>query len=134
MQFQVDTLTNFADERGQLTFAESGHGLPFTPERFFIVFGVPPATERGGHAHRACHQYLVAVGGSVNVTLDDGSTRSTFLLDRPDRGLHIPPGVWGEQHYLDLGSRLLVLASHRYNPADYIQVYDDYLAFRKGLS
>jgi UDP-2-acetamido-3-amino-2,3-dideoxy-glucuronate N-acetyltransferase len=120
------------DERGALSFAEIGGALPFQPRRFFLVHGVPAGASRGGHAHRRCEQYLVAVSGSVAVTLDDGQTRKEYLLERPDQAIHIPAGIWGEQRYQDEQCCLLVLASEPYDPDDYLNDYSEFIAFRKA--
>ena len=120
-------MTLHCDERGKLTFGEAEQTLPFVPRRYFLVFDAPPGTARGGHAHKACHQFLIAVSGTVTVTLDDGTTRSDVTLDRPNQGLHVPPGVWSEQRYNDGESRLLVLASHRYDASDYVHDYREFL-------
>jgi hypothetical protein len=118
----------FVDARGKLSFGELGSGLPFAPARYFLVYDVPPGQSRGGHAHRRCEQYMIAVSGGVRVTLDDGQSRSEHLLERPDLGLHVPVWIWGEQHYLTADARLLVLASEPYDAADYIDDYRQFLA------
>ena len=121
-----------SDERGTLSFAEVGDGLPFVPQRYFLVYDVPVGTTRGGHAHKRCEQYLVAVRGSVGVTLDDGQSQAEYLLERPNQGLHVPAGTWGEQHYRSEDACLLVLASEPYEAEDYLSDYPEYIAFRKG--
>ena len=128
----LSSLKAFNDERGSLSFAEVGDGLPFVPQRYFLVYNVPADATRGGHAHRRCEQYLVAVRGSVSVTLDDGENRSEYLLERPDQGLHVPAGIWGEQHYLSDDACLLVLASEQYDANEYLSEYSEFIAFRKG--
>ena len=120
----------FADERGKLSFGELGGGLPFAPARYFLVYDVPAGEARGGHAHRSCEQFMIAVSGTVRVTLDDGASRTEHALDRPDLGLHVPPGIWGEQRYLTDDARLLVLASKPYDAADYINDYQQFLALK----
>lgn len=122
----------FEDDRGKLSFGETGAQLPFQPRRYFIVYDCETGVLRGGHAHRRCDQFLIAVAGSVTVTTDDGTDRAEHILDRPDRGLHIPPGIWGEQRYDGPDARLLVLASEPYDRGEYISDYDEFLVF-KGL-
>lgn len=124
----------FNDERGTLTFAEVGDGLPFCPQRYFLVYDVPAGTTRGGHAHRRCEQYLVAVRGAVTVTLDDGENRLEYRLERPGLGLHVPAGIWGEQRYVSDDACLMVLASHPYDSDDYLSDYAEFIAFRKAQS
>jgi UDP-2-acetamido-3-amino-2,3-dideoxy-glucuronate N-acetyltransferase len=120
----------FVDDRGKLSFGELGASLPFAAARYFLVYDVPVGQSRGGHAHRSCEQYMIAVSGTVNVTLDDGRSRNEHVLDRPDIGLHVPALVWGEQSYLTKDARLLVLASQKYDPGDYIDDYEKFLALK----
>lgn len=128
----LTSLKTFNDERGVLSFAEVGDGLLFQPQRFFLVYDTPTGTNRGGHAHRRCEQYLIAVRGKVAVMVDDGSSRIEFQLERPDQGLYVPAGTWGEQRYLSDDACLLVLASDPYDAEDYLADYAKFIAFRKG--
>jgi len=120
----------FEDDRGKLSFGEVGDQLPFTPQRYFIVHDVDAGVVRGGHAHRRCSQFLIAVSGQVTVTTDDGALKQEHVLDRPNVGLHIPPGVWGEQKYMGRDARLLVLASEPYDRSEYISDHDEFLRFK----
>jgi UDP-2-acetamido-3-amino-2,3-dideoxy-glucuronate N-acetyltransferase len=126
-------IPTISDERGSLAVAELGAALPFPVARSFIIYDLPGAMARGGHAHRRCEQFLIAVAGSVAVTVDDGSERQEHLLDSPAVGLHIPAGVWSEQRYPGPASRLLVLASEPYDESEYIRDRDEFLRF-KGIS
>lgn len=128
----LSAIKSVRDERGALSFAEFGGGLPFEPKRFFLVHDVPAGTTRGGHAHRSCEQYLVAVSGQVAVTLDDGESQAELLLKRPDQALHIPAGIWGDQRYLTDDACLLVLASEPYDAEEYLTDYSQFLEFRKA--
>jgi hypothetical protein len=119
-------LTNIIDARGNLTAGEFGRTIPFVASRYFLVHGVPSARLRGEHAHRVCHQFLIAAHGSVRVIADDGTHREEFLLDAPHIGLHLPPLVWGVQHGHSTDAVLLVLASHHYDASDYIRDYDEF--------
>ena len=121
------------DARGRLTAGEFPRDLPFAPTRYFVLLDVPAGEARGDHAHRACHQFFVALGGAVTVTVDDGSTKEEVVLDRPDAGLHVPPMVWTRLSNFSPGAMLLVLASDRYDAADYIRNYEEFrlLAGRK---
>lgn len=115
------------DARGNLTFAEIGNGLPFLPQRYFLVFDVPGKEVRGKHAHRTLHQFLVCVKGSCCVLVDDGESRAEVTLDSPTIGLYIPPMVWAAQYNFSPDAVLLVLASDLYKPEDYIRDYEEYL-------
>jgi acetyltransferase-like isoleucine patch superfamily enzyme len=131
VRFQVSRVAR--DLRGSLVAREVGGDVPFVPERSFVVFDVPTKEVRGEHAHRLCHQYLVALRGSVRVLCDDGQNRQEYVLDAPEVGLYIPPLVWGTQYQYTSDAVLLVLASHHYDPADYIRDYEAFLTLvRQG--
>ena len=113
-------LTAVSDSRGQLSAAQHPEQLPFIPMRVFIVTDSPSGIERGGHAHRVCHQILIATSGTVVVEYDDDTgTRSVELSDATE-GLYIPPLTWAKQTYATDGASLVVLASHAYDPDDYV--------------
>lgn len=120
------------DMRGSLSAGEFMRDIPFTPERYFLVFDVPTAQTRGEHAHYKCHQFLIAVHGSVRVVADDGTNRQEYLLDSPSEGLHLPPMVWGIQYDYSPDAVLLVLASDYYDADDYIRDYEQFLREVKG--
>lgn len=115
------------DIRGSLTVGEFEQHIPFAPKRYFIVFDVPSKETRGEHAHRACHQFLICVRGSCAVLADDGVNRTEVLLDSPDKGIYLPPMVWGVQYKYTADALLLVFASHHYDGADYIRNYSEFL-------
>lgn len=115
------------DARGSLSFLEGGRHVPFDIKRIFYLHDLTPGSSRGGHAHRRLHQVIVALHGSFKVTLDDGASRDTYLLDRPNRGLHVVPGTWNELTDFSAGAVCLVLASDYYDEADYIRDYDEFL-------
>ncbi len=119
------------DLRGDLSVTEFGKDLPFLPRRCFWVFGVPNSEIRGEHAHKECHQFLVAVSGSISVLLDNGQHQAEVNLDKPNLGIHISPGIWGVQYKYSEDAVLMVLASHGYDSNDYIRNYDEFLMFKK---
>ena len=124
---RIFELKHVTDLRGDLCVAEWEKDLPFAPRRIFLVYDVPNAKVRGEHAHKACHQLLVCVKGSVSVIADDGENREEYLLDRPWLGLHLPPRIWGIQYKYSPDAVLLVFASHTYDANDYIRDYDEFL-------
>ena len=115
------------DLRGHLTVGEFERQIPFVPKRYFMVFGVPNREVRGEHAHVACHQFLVCPRGDCSVVADDGVNKYEVLLDRPNKGLHLPPMTWGIQYKHSPDAVLLVFASHYYDAADYVREYADFL-------
>lgn len=118
------------DLRGNLTVAECGRDLPFVPQRYFMVFDVPGRDVRGEHAHRHCHQYLIAARGSVSVVVDDGTSSEEVTLNEPNVGLYLPPMIWAVQYRYSPDALLLVLASDPYDADDYIRSYDEFLVLR----
>lgn len=120
------------DIRGSLSVGEFQRSVPFEAKRYFMVFDVPSVETRGEHAHRACHQFLICVRGTVTVVADDGNNREEFVLDRPNLGLHLPPMVWGIQYKYSADALLLVFASHYYDAADYVRDYSEFLTLAKG--
>jgi UDP-2-acetamido-3-amino-2,3-dideoxy-glucuronate N-acetyltransferase len=120
-------LRSATDMRGALAVAETGQEIPFEPRRWFLVYGVPSVETRGQHAHRRCHQLLIAASGSVRVVADDGQEREEFILDRPNLGLYLPAMTWGIQYGYTPQSVLLVVASEPYDPSDYIRDYAEFI-------
>lgn len=120
------------DLRGSLVAANASE-LPFLPRRTFVVFDVPSRDVRGEHAHLACEQFLVCLKGAVSCVVDDGTTRQEFRLEQPDLGLYMPAMTWGTQYDYSADALLMVLASHEYDPADYVRDYDDFLARVEGV-
>lgn len=129
---QFARVPRFDDSRGSLVVNASGGDLPFTPCRIFQVFNVPVGEMRGDHAHRRCHQYLIAPHGVVDVVVDDGTRRVKITLDCPELGLHIPPLTWGIQSRFSPDALLLVLASEPYDRAEYITDYVEFLHMRRS--
>mgnify|MGYP000453264528 CR=1 FL=1 len=120
------SLSKFSDDRGGLHVGEFPGNLPFRVERFFTVSGVPSGVSRGHHAHRRCHQLLVAVSGKLTLHFDQGLDPGEVVLDRPDQGFLLPPMVWGVQSNFSRDAVLLVLCSRIYEPDDYIKDFDTF--------
>jgi len=123
----IHTFNAIADMRGSLSVGEFEREIPFVPKRYFLVYDVPTAETRGEHAHLKCHQFLIAVKGSVHVVADDGNRREQFVLDKPNFGLHLPPMTWGIQYKYSEDAVLLVFASEFYDSADYIREYGAFI-------
>ena len=114
---------------GNISIIENGIDLPFDVKRVFYIYDIPGGESRGAHAHKECHQFLVAASGAFEVLLDDGRTQRLIQLNRPYQGLHIPPGLWASEINFSSGAVCLVLTSHRYTESDYIRTYEDYLKY-----
>ena len=116
---------------GNITPVHPQINVPFDIKRVFYSYDIPGGEARGAHAHKECHQFLIAASGAYEVLLDDGVNKRTVLLNRPFYGLHIPPGIWASEQAFSSGSICLVLASHGYIEEDYIRNYEDYLEYIK---
>ena len=121
------------DPRGNLSFVEGGRHIPFSIKRVFYLYDVPGGETRGGHAHKECSCVLVAVAGSLDLRLTDGEKEIIVNLNRSNKGVLIPPGVWDSMHNFTTGTVALAFASHQYEEEDYIRDYDEYLEYVKGL-
>ena len=119
-------LPRIEDMRGAIVVGELESFLPFHVKRFFTILDVPSREIRGEHAHRECHQFFLCLRGGVSVLVDDGQVREEFRLDHPQKGLHVPPMVWAAQYAHTEDAVLLVLASHPYDPNDYIRDFEDF--------
>ena len=117
----------FRDELGTLGVIEKNSPFPFPIKRVYFLYDVPPNAVRGSHAHKDLHQLIVAISGSFQVNLDDGTRTREFLLNSPDKGLTVPPGYWRTLTNFSSGSAALVFASEEYNPDDYIRDYDEFV-------
>ena len=122
-------LNKMHDTEGNLTYMYENVHVPFPINRVFYSYDIPGGEDRGAHAHKKCHQFLIAASGSFEVALDDGTNKRTVLLNRPFWGLHVPPGIWASEQGFSSGSICLVLASHGYDADDYIRNYDEYLEY-----
>lgn len=126
---RIIELQKIEDPRGNLTVTEGMKDVPFEIRRVYWVYDVPSGQYRGGHAHKKCLEMLVAMSGSFHVTLDDGHTRETILLNHPYQGLLIETGIWRTLDDFSSGAVCMVLASEPFEEEDYIREYDDFLEY-----
>ncbi len=120
-------LPQIHDPRGDLTFVEGDNHIPFQIARVYYLYNVPVDSERGGHAHRELEQVIFALSGSFRIKIDDGTTKSEYWLRDPRKGLYVSRMVWREMDAFSQGAVCMVLASHRYDEADYFRDYDVFL-------
>jgi hypothetical protein len=126
------SLPKIENAAGNITVVEGINGFPFGVKRVFYLYDIPAGESRGAHAHKDCHQFLVAASGSFEVEVNDGKNSKLFSLNRPFYGLHIPPGIWAHELNFSGGAICLVLTSHLYSPEDYIREYKEFLAYKHG--
>ena len=119
-------LPKIQNRAGNITPIHNNEEVPFQVKRVFYLYDIPGGIDRGAHAHKECHQFLVSASGSFEVQLDDGDEKKTVMLNQPYRGLHIPPGIWASEVNFSSGAICLVLASHIYSENDYIRDYSKF--------
>ncbi|MGY8710069.1 FdtA/QdtA family cupin domain-containing protein [Bradyrhizobium sp. 18BD] len=127
-------LPKIADPRGNLTFVEAGNHVPFDIKRVYYLYDVPGGSDRGSHAHKNLHQFVVAMSGSFDIVLNDGDRQRRFHLNRSYFGLYICPMTWRALDNFSSGSVCMVLASAHYDVNDYIRDYDEFIALARRNS
>ena len=129
---RIITLEKNHHANGNLTAVNNGVDLPFNIERTFYIYDVPGGAERGGHSHYTCHEFIIAISGSFDVTVDDGFDQFTYTLNRPYQGLLVVPGIWRTLQNFSSGSVCLALASHHFDEDDYVREYEDFIQLKKS--
>lgn len=129
---KIIELPKISDPRGNLSFIEGGQHIPFDIKRVYYLYDVPGGSDRGSHAHKKLHQFIVAMSGSFDVVLDDGKEKMRFHLNRSYYGLYVCPMMWRDLDNFSSGAVCMVLASTRYDESDYIRNYDRFIATIKN--
>jgi hypothetical protein len=120
---RIININTFSDRRGSLSVIE--REIPFQIRRIYYIYDVPGDEVRAGHRHKKNIQALICVRGGCRVYVNNGMTRETFLLDRPDICLLMNPEDWHTMDRFTPDALLLVLASEPYELSDYIN--EEYL-------
>jgi hypothetical protein len=123
-------LPKISDPRGNLTFIEGERHIPFEIKRVYYLYDIPGGAERGGHAHKGLHQLIIALSGSFDVILDDGTQKKRFHLNRSYYGVYVCPMIWRELDNFSSASVCMVLASNLYDEADYYRDYEEFVQAR----
>lgn len=126
-------LPKISDPRGNLSFIEGGRHIPFDIQRVYYLYDVPGGSDRGSHAHKGLHQFIVAMSGSFDVVLDDGTEKKRFHLNRSYYGLYVCPMMWRDLDNFSSGAVCMVLASSHYDEADYIRDYSNFIYLTKKV-
>ena len=125
---QIFDLPRIIDPRGNLTFVESNRHIPFAIRRVYYLYDVPGGSVRGGHAHKALHQLIIAMSGSFDIHLDDGCSKKTVHMDRSYYGLYVCPMIWREIDNFSSGAVCMALVSEYYDALDYYRDYNQFLS------
>ena len=129
---RIIELPKIKDPRGNLTFIEGWHHIPFDIKRVYYLYDVPGGSDRGAHAHRRLHQFIIAMSGSFDIVLSDGDHEQRFHLNRSYYGLYVCPMMWRALDNFSSGGVCMVLASERYDESDYIRNHAEYLEATKS--
>lgn len=132
LDYELIDLPKITDPRGNLTVAEQMKNVPFHIKRVYWTYDVPGGESRGGHAHKALYQLVVAMSGSFTVTLDNGEEQQTILLNHPWQGLLIKPNTWRTLDDFSSGAVCMVLASELFEEEDYIYDYNEFIRYTKN--
>ncbi len=132
-KWEIIELPKIADPRGNLTVSEQMKNIPFDITRVYWTYDIPAGESRGGHAHRTCEEFIVAVSGSFDVTLDNGKEKKVFHLNHPYQGLYVGTGVWRTLDDFSSSAVCLVLASELFDEEEYIYDYNEFKEFVKDV-
>lgn len=131
IEAKIIELPKILDTRGNLSFAQNHTHIPFEIKRTYWIYDVPGGENRGGHAYRDTEEFVIALSGSFDVIVNDGKEKKTFHMNRSYYGLYIPKGMWREMDNFSTNSLALEFASTKYNIADYIRDYDEFLNLKE---
>ena len=125
-------LPKYLDQRGNLSFVQNNAQIPFEIKRTYWIYDVPGGEARGGHAYKETEEFVIAISGAFDVTVDDGKEKKKFSLNRSYYGLYIPKGLWREIENFSTNSFALEFASTSFYEDDYVRDYNDYLTLKSN--
>jgi oxalate decarboxylase/phosphoglucose isomerase-like protein (cupin superfamily) len=125
-------LPRFLDLRGNLSFIEEGSHVPFEIKRVYWIYDVPGGEHRGGHAFRQTDELIVALSGSFDLNLHDGTTEYKYSLNRSYYGVIVPRMIWRMIDNFSTNSLALIIASTDYSESDYIRNFEEFRKIKKG--
>jgi mannose-6-phosphate isomerase-like protein (cupin superfamily) len=130
MKIEIIEIPKVENSLGNIAVIENDV-IPFDIKRVYYLYDIPSSSIRGGHSHKKLQQVLIAISGSFDVVLKDGTSTTTITLNKPDKGLLIKNNTWRELENFSSGAVCLVLASTNYSEEDYIRDFDEFLASKK---
>ncbi len=117
-------LPKILDDRGNLSFFENNHQIPFEIKRTYWIYDVPGGETRGGHAFKEQQEFIVALSGGFDVILHDGTTEQCFHLNRSYYGLYVPKNIWRQMKNFSTNSLAMVVSDMNYDESDYIRDFN----------
>ena len=114
-----------SDPRGNLTFLEYPHQVPFEIKRVFWTYNVPGGETRGGHAYYMQEEVIIALSGSFDVVITDKlGNQERVHLNRGYEGLYLPPKTWRHLENFSTNSVSLHVSSSVFSEEDYIREFE----------
>ncbi|MDR3680572.1 MAG: FdtA/QdtA family cupin domain-containing protein [Flavipsychrobacter sp.] len=129
---KIIDLPKVLDDRGNLSFFQSMDHVPFEMKRVYWIYDVPGGEKRGGHAFKEQHEFIIALSGSFDVVLFDGTDEKTFSLNRSYYGVYVPNGLWRHIQNFSTNSLALIVSDMAYSADDYIRDFDEFKKFKHG--
>jgi oxalate decarboxylase/phosphoglucose isomerase-like protein (cupin superfamily) len=130
--YQIINLPKILDERGNLSFFENEHQIPFSIARTYWIYDVPGGDTRGGHAFRKQQEVIIALSGSLDIVLHDGKSQHTVQLNRSYNALYVKNGIWRHMENFSTNSLVLVVSDLPFDAADYIRDWNEFLIYTHG--
>ena len=125
-------LGKIRDKRGNLSVIEDNKLLPFEIVRTYWVYDVPGGESRGGHAYYSSEEFIIALSGSFDLYIHNGKEEQIIHLDRCNKGVYIPAGVWRRMQNFATNSIALVISSTPYSPRDYIRDFEKFIQLKES--
>jgi len=129
---KIIDLPKVLDDRGNLSFFQSMDHVPFEIKRVYWIYDVPGGEKRGGHAFKEQNEFIIAISGSFDVILSDGTDEKTFSLNRSYYGVYVPNGLWRHIQNFSTNSLALIVSDMAYSAEDYIRDFDEFKKFKHG--
>lgn len=130
---KIIELPKIIDKRGNLSFFEFPLQLPFEIARTYWIYDVPGGEIRGGHAFKEQQEFIVALSGSFDVVLHNGTEEQRFSLNRSYYGLYVPKMYWRKMENFSTNSLALVVSDRSYDIQDYIRYFEEFIQLKNGI-
>ena len=134
MKYKLIDFKVHGNQDGKLVALEKNEVFPFEIKRVYYIWDTVHDAIRGKHAHKNLQQVIVCVRGQCDFILDDGVEKKNVHLSNPAQGLYITNNIWREFTNFSDDCVVMVLASEKYNPDDYIHNYSEFVESIKKLN
>ena len=129
---KIINLPKIEDPRGNLSFLENFHQVPFEVKRTYWIYDVPGGEERGGHASKTSEEMIIALSGSFDVIAHDGEKEQLISLNRSYKAAHVLPLTWRKINNFSTNAVALIISSTNYDAKDYIRDFETYKRLKNG--